>query len=125
MFYVDSLHLIQDGNNKLSESIVNVIKLDSKTTEVVSMSSKLFNYAADFNFSDKDFPPLTILFDEVHLFVLVMLVQVDLFVIIMGVHVNLFLRKVFVQVNLFLLVMFVQVTLFILIILAVTLQIVI
>ena len=58
LFYVDNLHLIQDRNIKLSESIVSVIKPNSKTTESVSMSSKLFNPAADFNFSDKDFPLL-------------------------------------------------------------------
>ena len=52
LFYFDKKHLIQDGNIKLSESKVNVIKLDSKTTESVSMSSKLFNHAIDFNFND-------------------------------------------------------------------------
>ena len=39
LFYVDNLHLIQDENIKLSESIANVIKPNSKTTESVSMSS--------------------------------------------------------------------------------------
>ena len=58
LFYFDNLHLNKDGNAKLSELIVNVIKPNSKTTEKVSMSSKLFNHTADFNFNDKDFPPL-------------------------------------------------------------------
>ena len=58
LFYVDNLHLIQDGNIKLSESIVTVIKPNSKTTESVSMLSKLLNQAADFSFIYKDFPPL-------------------------------------------------------------------
>ena len=58
LFHFDNLHLIKDRNIKLSESIVNVIKPKSKTTESVSMSSKLFNYIADFSFNDKDFPPL-------------------------------------------------------------------
>ena len=55
IFYVDNLHLIEDGDIKLSESILNVIKPNSKTTESVSISSKLFKYAADFNFNDKIF----------------------------------------------------------------------
>ena len=58
LFYVDNIHLILDGNIKLSESIVNVIKPNSTTTENVSMSLKLFNHLADFNFNGKDFPPL-------------------------------------------------------------------
>ena len=57
-FYVDNLHLIQDGKIKLSESIVNVIKPNSKTAESVLMSSKLFNYTADFNFNNKHCLPL-------------------------------------------------------------------
>ena len=55
IFYVDNLHLIEGGDIKLSESILNVIKPNSKTTESVSISSKLFKYAADFNFNDKIF----------------------------------------------------------------------
>ena len=35
LFYVDNLHLIENGNIKLSESIVSVIKPDSKTIETV------------------------------------------------------------------------------------------
>ena len=58
LFHVDNLHLIENKNIKLSESIVNVIKPNIKTTESVSMLSKLFNHSADFNFNDKNFPLL-------------------------------------------------------------------
>ena len=60
LYHFDNLHLIKDRNIKLSESIVNVIKPNSKTTESISILSKLFNQTADFNFDDKDFPPLTL-----------------------------------------------------------------
>ena len=52
------LRFIQDRNIKLSESIVNVIKPNSKTTESLLILSKLLNHDADFNFNDKKFPPL-------------------------------------------------------------------
>ena len=39
LFYVHNLHLIQDGNIKLSESIVHVIKPNRKTTKSVLMTS--------------------------------------------------------------------------------------
>ena len=58
LFYVNNLDVIEHGKIRLSESIVNVIKPNSKTTEIVAMSSKLLNHAADFNFNDKDFWPL-------------------------------------------------------------------
>ena len=58
LFHFDNIHLIKDGNIKLSESIVNVIKSNSKTTESILLLSELFNHTADFNFNDKDFPPL-------------------------------------------------------------------
>ena len=69
LFYFDNLHLIKDGNIRLSDSIGNAIKPDSKTTESVTMSSKLFNQSAYFNFNDKDFPPLPCsmtVYDSVH-----------------------------------------------------------
>ena len=73
LFHFDNLYLIKDENAKLSESIINVIKPDSKTSKSVSMSSKLFN--------DKDFPPfLRFLVVQVNLSVPVMIVQVNLFV---------------------------------------------
>ena len=37
LYHFDNLHLVEDGNIKLSESIVNVIKPNSKTTESVSL----------------------------------------------------------------------------------------
>ena len=130
LFYFDNLHLNKDGNAKLSELIVNVIKPNSKTTEKVSMSPKLFNGTADFKFNDKDFPPLPcsmtvyasfrsskpavpVMFVQVNLFVPVMFVQVNLFVLVMFVQINLFVPVIFIQVNLFILLMFVQVNLFV------------
>ena len=81
LFHFDNLYLIKDENAKLSESIINVIKPDSKTSKSVSMSSKLFNHTVDFNFNDKDFPPfLLFLVVQVNLSVPVMIVQVNLFV---------------------------------------------
>ena len=127
LYHFDNLHLIKDGNIKLSESIVNVIKPNSKTTESVSILSKLFNHSAYFNFNDKDFPPLPcsttvydnlsvpVMFIQVNLFVLVMLIQVNLFVLVMFIQVNLFILLMFILVNLFMQVMFVQVNLFVLV----------
>ena len=118
---------------KRAESIVNVINPYSKTIETVSLSSKLFNHASNFNFSNKDFPPLhcsvtvsdsllkfvqivqfvTVTSVQVTQFVPVVFLQVNLFAIVMFVQVNLFVLVMFVQVNLFALVMFVQVNLFV------------
>ena len=129
LFYFNDLHLIEDGNIKLSESIVNAIKPNSKTIENVSMLSKLFNHAADFNFSDIDLRPLPcnvtafdallqvnplvlVMFVQVNLFLLAVFVQVNLLVLIMFVQVNLFPLVIFSQVNLIPLVMFVQLNLF-------------
>ena len=55
LFYFDNLHFIKDENIKMSESVVYDIKQNSKTTESVSISSKLFNHTADFNFNGQDF----------------------------------------------------------------------
>ena len=59
LFYMDNLHLVEERNMKLSESIINVIKPNKNIpTESISISSKCFNYAGDFNINDYDFPPL-------------------------------------------------------------------
>ena len=59
LFYMDNLHLVEEGNMKLSESIINVIKPNKNIpTESISISSKCFNHAADLNINDYDFPPL-------------------------------------------------------------------
>ena len=56
---MDNLHLVEEGNMKLSESIINVIKPNKNIpTESISISSKCFNHAPDFNINDHDFPPL-------------------------------------------------------------------
>ena len=59
LFYMDNLHLVEEGNMNLSESIINVIKPNKNIlTESISISSKCFNHAADFNINDHHFPPL-------------------------------------------------------------------
>ena len=59
LFYMDNLHPVKEGNMKLSESIINVIKPNkSIPTESISISSKCFNHAADLNINDYDYPPL-------------------------------------------------------------------
>ena len=89
-------------NLKLSESIINAIRPNSKTTKSVSTSSKLFNHTADFNFNDNDFRPLPcsitvdnpvrscklvsvpVMFVQVNLFIPVMFIQVNLFILLMS-----------------------------------------
>ena len=59
LFYMDNLHLVEEGNMKLSKSIINVIKPNKNIpTESISISSKCLNHATDFNINDHDFPPL-------------------------------------------------------------------
>ena len=59
LFYMDNLHLVEEGNMKLSESIINVIKPNKNIpTESISISSKCFNHAADLNINDYDYPLL-------------------------------------------------------------------
>ena len=59
LFYMDNLHLVEEGNIKLSELIINVIKPNKNLpTESISISSKCFNHAADLNINDYDYPPL-------------------------------------------------------------------
>ena len=59
LFYMDNLHLVEEGNMKLSELITNVIKPNKNIpTESISISSKCFNHAAYLNINDSDYPPL-------------------------------------------------------------------
>ena len=59
LFYMDNLHLVEEGNMKLSESIINIIKPNKNIpTESISISSKCFNHVGDLNINDYDFPPL-------------------------------------------------------------------
>ena len=59
LFYMDNLHLVEEGNMKLSKSIINVIKPNKNIPlESISISSKFFNHAADFKINDHDFPSL-------------------------------------------------------------------
>ena len=58
LFYSDNLHLIEEGNIKLSESIVNVIKPNNEALTISTTTSQLFKRAADFSFNDSEFPPL-------------------------------------------------------------------
>ena len=110
LFYMDNLHLIEEENMKLSESIINVIKTNKNiTTESISISSKCFNHAADFNINDHDFPPLPCNM-SVRNFVL----QVNVFMLILFIHVNLLVFVMFVEVNSLLLVKFTHVNPFVL-----------
>ena len=43
LFYIDNLHLVKDGNIKLSESIIDASSPVSKVHKNTSMPSKLFN----------------------------------------------------------------------------------
>ena len=53
------LHLVEEGNMKLSESIINVIRPNKNIpTESISISSRCFNHAGDLNINDYDYPPL-------------------------------------------------------------------
>ena len=59
LFFMDNLHLVEKGNMKLSESIINDIKPNKNIpTESISILAKCFNHAADLNINDYDYPPL-------------------------------------------------------------------
>ena len=138
LFHFDNLYLIKDENAKPFESIINVIKPDSKTTKSVSMSSKLFTRTVDLISMIKIFhlfydsfgsskpvctsndctskPVCIVIFVQGNLFVLVIFVQIiNLLVPVMIIQVNLFILLMFVQVNLCVQVMFVQLNLFVLV----------
>ena len=130
LFSMDNLHLVEEGNMKLSESIINVIKPNKNIpTESISISSKCFNHAADLNINDYDYPLLPcnmsvrnsvpsserVYANSIHSCkpVSVKDVRGSKFVIKFT-HVNPFVLKVFVQVNPLPPVMFVHVNLFVL-----------
>ena len=59
LFYVNKLHLIEEGNAKLVASIYNSVNLNvSNINEIVSVSSKLFACDTGFNLKQEDFPML-------------------------------------------------------------------
>ena len=59
LFYVDKLHLIEEGNAKLVASICNSVNPNvSNINEIVSVSSKLFACDTGFNLKQEDFPML-------------------------------------------------------------------
>ena len=57
-FYVDKLHLVEDGNAKLAESIVNVINTNVNNYKHATTSSILLSNTKEFHFNQEDFPPL-------------------------------------------------------------------
>ena len=59
LFYVDKLHLIEEGNAKLVASICNFVNPNvSNINEIVSVSSKLFACDTGFNLKQEVFPML-------------------------------------------------------------------
>ena len=59
VFYADNLHLVEEGNIKLSQSITNIINPHKKSTgNLQLLSSKLFKNTTDFCFNVEDFPLL-------------------------------------------------------------------
>ena len=57
LFYKDNVHLIEEGNVKLSKSIVNAI-IPTISNENVSTMSNLFRHTTDFQLNEADFPKL-------------------------------------------------------------------
>ena len=57
-FYVDKLHLVEDGNAKLAESIVNAINTNDNNYTHATTSSILLSNTKEFHFNQEDFPPL-------------------------------------------------------------------
>ena len=57
-FYVDKLHLVEDGNAKLAESIVNAINTNVNNYKHATTSSILLSNAKEFHFNQEDFPLL-------------------------------------------------------------------
>ena len=58
LFYVDKLHLAEDGNAKLAESIVNAINTNVNNYKNATTSSNLLSNTKEFHFNQEDFPPL-------------------------------------------------------------------
>ena len=58
LFYVDKLHLVEDGNAKLAESIVNAIKTNVNNYNHTTTSSILLSNTKEFHFNQEDFSPL-------------------------------------------------------------------
>ena len=58
LFYVDKLHLVEDGNEKLAESIVNAINTNVNNYKNATTSSTLFSNTREFHLNQEDFPPL-------------------------------------------------------------------
>ena len=139
LFYVDKSHLVEDGNAKLAESIVNAINTNVNNYKHATTFSVLLSNTKKFHFNQEDFPPLSC-----NLFVrnavcnpvkpvvkwcsntLVtsksvnchnVRLTVNLFVLVMLTIVNLFVPATLIIVNLFVLVMIIIVNLFVLIML--------
>ena len=57
-FYVHKLHLVEDGNAKLVESIVNAINTNVNNYKHATTPSILLSNTKEFLFNQEDFPPL-------------------------------------------------------------------
>ena len=57
-FYVDKLHLVEDGNAKLAKSIVNAINTNVNNYKHATTSSILLRNTKEFHFNQEDFPQL-------------------------------------------------------------------